>query len=269
MLAYASAGMALFSTIVIISNFGGLVSLIAALMTMIGAVGAVVFYKYGYMVVPWLTTRSNVVVVTDTGYEIPPNQDVIVKKAENGIYYASAFLSLGIHESALEMSSEQLHTYNQQFERAMASFKHVVKVAYMMYAVDISEQRKELEAKKAEAQLRLQREKEKAEPDILKIERYEREVSYYSNQLERISRGVRPMRVVLYAMTTAAGVTREEAISKARAQAQELRTLLENALNADVEILTADEMLRIFEWEKFLPASPEDFERELDLERRS
>ena len=44
---------------------------------------------------PLITTRSNVVLITDTGYEIPPAQDVILKNV-GGIYYASMFLAVKV-----------------------------------------------------------------------------------------------------------------------------------------------------------------------------
>ncbi|MBI2079313.1 hypothetical protein HYT84_00990 [Candidatus Micrarchaeota archaeon] len=68
------------------------------------------------------------------------------------------------------------------------------------------------------------------------------------------------MGVIAYAMTTAAGVSKEGAIASVKAQATELKTVLANALNVEVEWLTADEMLKCFEWEKFFPTSPTELE---------
>ncbi len=265
--AYAALGTSLIGLLVLVSNLSIFLNFIGALAIAFGTLGGLLLYKYGYLVIPWITSRSKVILVTDTGYEIPPTQDVVLTKSkERDIYYATVFLGIKLHKSALEMEESELMNYNKQFERAMASFKKVVKVAYMMQALDISEQKKELEARKAEAQLRLQREREKAEPDVLKIERYEREIAYYQAQIDRIIRGVRPMAVVLYAMTTAAGLTKDEAIAKAKAQASELKTILENTLNTSVEVLTGDELLKALNWEHALPLTKEDLENMVESE---
>ena len=264
-IAVASAGL---SALIALTQGGGIVALVGFVVSGISAVIAVLLLKYGYLVIPLVTKKSRIVLVTTEGYEIPPSQDVIVKKTSSGLYYATVFLGIRIYQSAVEMSEEQLRAYNQYFERAMANFKKVVKIAYMMHAVDITEQKKKYEEKRAEAQLRLQREREKQEPDVLKIQRYEREVAYYTAQIDRLVRGERPMRVVAYAMTTAVGVTKEEAIARARANANELKTLLANALNVEIDVLQADEMLKIFEWEKFMPVSPEELEEKAELKTR-
>ncbi len=267
---YISAGVGLLGAVLAFTiQGGGLMAILGGIISALGAAGAMAIYKYGYMLIPMLTSTSKTVVVTTDGYEIPPTQDAVVKKTKEGVYYASVFLTMKLYQSAVEMTEEQLRAYNKAFETAMAGFKGVVKIAYMLHAVDVSDKKRELETKKAEAQLRLQREREKTEPDPLRIERYEREVMYWNAQIDKLSRGLRPMRVVLYAMTTAAGLTREEALAKARNQAAELRTLLSNALNCEVYVLAADDLMRVLEWEKFMPTSAEELEENLETEGSS
>jgi hypothetical protein len=82
----------------------------------------------------------------------------------------------------------------------------------------------------------------------------------WENQLNKLIKGVKPMGVIAYAMTTAVGVSKEGAMASAKAQANELRTVLANALNVEVRQLTADEMLKCFEWEMFFPATPQELE---------
>jgi hypothetical protein len=264
---YIALGISAFGLFAALAAGGGIVTIIGVFFGALGAVGSLAIYKYGYMVIPWLTQQSKTVFITSEGYEIPPTQDVILKKSENGVYYATAFLGIRLYQSAVEMSEEQLKAYNTLFERAMSGFKKVVKIGYIMHAVDISEKKRELEGKKAEAQLRLQREREKTEPDPLRIERFEREVMYWNAQIDKLTRGLRPMRVLLYAMTTDAGLTRDEAIARVNNNASELRTLLSNSLNCEVVRLTADEMMTAFEWERFLPLTPEDVEARAEMER--
>ncbi len=258
-IAYASAGIGLFGALMALASGGGVLSILGAIFAGLGSAAAVLFLKYGYIIIPMITQRANVVVMTDTGYEIPPSQDVIIRKI-GGMYYASAFLGIKVYESATEKTLEQNVAFNEDFERAISNIKYVAKIAYMLYAEDVGEERKKIETKKAEGQLRLSREREKTEPDVLKIDKYEREVSMWDAQLGKLTKGLRPMGVLAYAMTTASGVTKEAAMAGARAQARELKVTLSNSLNIQVDQLQADQMLKCFEWEKAMPPTP----RELD-----
>ena len=238
---------------------GSPLSLLGGLLAGLGSLFGVLFWKYGYLLIPLITERTKIVMMSDLGYEIPPGQDVVVKSA-NGIFYASSFLGIKIFESATEKSTEENLTYSQFFERAISNIKYVTKVAYLLYVEDVGEKRKTIETRRAEAQLRLARERDKAQPDVLKIDKYERDVSIWDNQLTRLIKGVKPMGVIAYAQTTAVGLSKEAAIASVRSQGNELRTVLANALNVEVVTLTGDEMLKCFEWEKFFPATPQELE---------
>jgi len=238
---------------------GGPFVLIGALMAGLGCLFGILFWKYGYLLVPLITQRTNIIMMSDLGYEIPPSQDVIVKSGE-GVFYASAFLGLKVFESATEKTAEENIAYSQFFERAISNIKYVTKVAYMLYVEDVGEKRKTIETKRAEAQLRLARERDKPEPDVLKMDKYEREVAIWDAQLTRLIKGVKPMGILAYAQTTAVGVSKEAAIAAAKSQAGELRTVLANALNVEVVHLTGDEMLKCFEWERFFPTTPQELE---------
>lgn len=234
-------------------------SLVGAMLCFTGTIAAVAIWKYGYIVIPLITQRTNIILMDKMGYEIPSSQDVIVKNVE-GVYYASVFLGIKIFESTTEKTSEETIAYSQFFERAISNLKYVTKIAYMLYVEDIGEKRKTIEAKRAEAQLRLARERDKGQPDVLRIDKLEREVAIWDMQLQRLIKGVKPMGVTAYAQTTAVGLSKEAAIAGARSQANELRTLLANALNVEVVHLTSDQMLKCFEWEKFFPTTAQELE---------
>ena len=263
MVAYLSAGLAFLGALTGLFGGGGIFSLIGGIVAGLGGLFAVLFIRYGYILLPLVTQQARIVVMTDTGYEIPPSQDVVVKTGADGVYYASAFLGIRIYESASEKTLEENVAYNEYFERAISNLKYVVKIAYMLYVEDITVKRKDIDAKRAEAQLRLARERDKAEPDVLKMDKFEKEVSSWDSQLGKLTKGVKPMGIIVYAMTTAAGVSKEGAIAGVKSQAKELRTVLANALNVEVDWLTADEMLKCFEWEKFFPSSPQELEESM------
>jgi hypothetical protein len=238
---------------------GGPFAIVGGLLAGIGSMMGILFWKYGYLVIPLITQRTNIVMMSDEGYEVPPSQDVVVKSA-NGVFYASAFLGLKIFESATEKTPEENLTYSQFFERAISNLKYVTKVSYMLYVEDVADKRKLVETKRAEAQLRLARERDKPQPDVLRIDRYERDAAMWDGQLTKLIKGIKPMGVLAYAQTTAVGMSKDAAIAAARAQSNELRTVLANALNVEVVSLSGDEMLKCFEWDKFFPTTPQELE---------
>lgn len=245
--------------ILVVLLAGQTFALLGALLAGMGCALGVLFWKYGYLVVPLITQKTNIVMMDNEGYEVPPSQDVIIRQF-GSMYYASAFLGLKIFESATEKSLEENVSYTQYFERAISNLKYVTKISYLLYVEDIGEKRKLIETKRAEAQLRLARERDKSDPDVLKMDKYEKEVALWENQLNRLIKGVKPMGVLAYVMTTGAGISKEQAVAKAKSQANELRTVLANALNVEVVSLQGDEMLKCFEWDRFYPATAQELE---------
>lgn len=243
----------------ILSFAGGPFAILGGLLALIGTAMAVVIWKFGYVILPLITQRTNVVVMDNEGHEIPPSQDVIIKKSD-GKYYASAFLGIRIFESTVEKSESENMVYSQFFERAISDLKFVTKISYLLYVEDIAEERKKIETKRAEAQLRLSRERDKPQPDPLRIDKYERELSAWDFQLNKLIKGIKPMGVIAYAQTTAADISKEGAMAKAKEQAKTLKTVLANALNVEVVSLSGEEMKKCFDWETFYPITPQDLE---------
>ncbi|MGV8176963.1 MAG: hypothetical protein ACP5NX_04130 [Candidatus Bilamarchaeaceae archaeon] len=259
-LMYIPIGAAVLGALFCVLFQGGLFGILGGIIAGVGAVVAILFQKYGYTLFPYVTGAAKMSAYVKEDYKIPPSQDVVVKKGSNGLYYASVFLGMKIFESASEKSLDENVAYNQFFERAISNLKYVTKIGYILYVEDITEKRRTIETKKAEAQLRLSREREKAEPDVLKLDKYEREIGLWEMQLNKLTKGIKPMGVLMYAMTTSVGVSEEGAVASAKAQGRELKTLLDNALNVDSELLTAEQMLRCFDWEFALPTTPQELE---------
>jgi len=260
---YACAAIALLAALAAFGGASGWWLFISAAVAALGALFAVLFHKFGYFLMPFFTKLGRIVLVTDTGYEIPPSQDVILLKMGN-TYYASIFLGVNVFESAIENTPEQNVIYSEYFERAISSVKYVAKYSTLIYVKDISDYRMKVETKRAELQLKLSREREKPEVDVLKIDRYEKELSMWNAEVEKLSKGYKPMASVSYVMTTAIGLTKEGAMAAVRSQANELRSVISNAMNVEVNILAGDEMLRCFEWEHMLPSTVEELRAQIE-----
>ena len=255
--AYGSIGIAVLGTILALN--AGPIGAVGALFSFVGLIIGAAFLVFGYAVVPFITNSTKITMINNImEYEFPPSEDLIVKKVGN-VYYASAFLGIEIYESPTTQIDEGI-SYTEFFERAISTMKYVAKVGYVVYVEDISKKRQEIDTKRAEAQLKLQRERDKGEPDPLRIDKLEAELRILDFQLEKLIKGIKPMGVVAYAMTTAAGVSKDSAMTSARTQGEQVRTAISNSLNVDVKWLSGDETLKCFEWERFVPTSPAELE---------
>jgi len=134
---WLSIGVGLFGALFAFIGPGGMIgSIVGGLLAGLGSLFGILFWKYGYIMVPLLTQRTKVIMMSDEGFEIPPSQDVIVKNA-GGVFYASSFLGIKIFESATEKTTEENIAYSQFFERAISNLKYVTKIAYLLYVEDV------------------------------------------------------------------------------------------------------------------------------------
>jgi len=257
MLSYASVGIGGLGIVLALS--GGPLGVFGAVFSLVGTLIAAGLLSYGFILMPKITKMFNINIVSSTeDYEIPPAQDVIVKHV-GSIYYATSFLNIEIYESPTSQIDEGTY-YNEFFERAVSNLRYVSKIAYIMYVEDISKKRQDIDTKRAELQLKLQRERDKGDPDPLRMDKLQAELKEFDYQLEKLIKGIKPMGVLAYAMTTAAGISKDAAMTAARAQAEQVRTAVSNSLNVEVKKLSGDEMLKCFEWERFFPTSIQEIE---------
>ena len=255
-MAYATIGVSLFIFIIVFTlNLPAGIAWLKPVIAIISAGGVVLsfaMWKWGYIFVPFFTKRANIVEVHDGGWELNPAQDAVIKKIGD-TYYASVFLQIKMYKSATERTAEENVVYVDSFERAISNIKYPVKISTMLFAKEISKYREDLETKRYSAQLKLQREREKPDPDILAIDRLEKEVAMWEAQLSKIAGGERPMGLIAYAMTTGTGITRDAAVAVSKNMAAEIKTLLSNALNIDVTYLYGEDMKKCYEMEYMIP----------------
>jgi len=242
---------ALIVLIFVTNGFGGITTWMIILTASLSTSGLLIF-KYGYWIVPFLTRRVRVIDVIEEPYEITSAQDAVIKKIGN-TYYASVFIHVKIYESSTEKSNDEKFSFMDLWERAVSSLKFVTKFCIASYVKDLSKYRDIIENKKADAQLRLANERGKPEPDKLKIETLEREISMWDNMVSKLSSGANPISQITYIMTTGEGATAEMALAAAKNQANEIKSTISTTLNAEVAMLTGEDMRRCFEWELMLP----------------
>lgn len=253
--ALGALAVAIFAVLAAFLAQNSILAFISAFFVMV----SVAIWKAGHLIIPFITKQANIIEIHDS-YIIPPARDLVFKRVGSK-YYATVFLQARISSSVTEMDISSKSMFMEYFERAISSLNCVVKFSVMVCGVDLGEFAQKLKAKRSEietAQAKLASTKGVSEQ--ADITRLEREVSMINRQLQRLVSGEKPMKVVCTMMTTAVGLSKDEAAHKARAQAKEVRTVVSNALNVDILYLKGEDMLRCFEWEYMLPATVEELE---------
>lgn len=244
----------------VLSLAGGLFCLAASLFfgsAPAAALGALFFFlalaawKYGYALYPYFA-RNAKIVEAGRNFEIPPSQDVVVGK-EGGSFLATVFLAARLYESASEGGAEQA---GRMFERAISSSGFPFKVCCLVCPLPLRLELDEMREKRSLAESRREKlshgkggESERA--------RLEREIAMWGRQIDRLAGGEKPLEVVFYLSTTADGRTKEEAVSRAKAQGEELSVVMGSALSCEIVRLQGEEMKRAFWWDFFGPSTRE------------
>ncbi|HNT60582.1 MAG TPA: hypothetical protein PKJ97_01230 [Candidatus Bilamarchaeaceae archaeon] len=252
--------------VTVMSLAGGLAALVIAIVLwnpLFAALAALFFsasllvWKYGYLLIPYITKAGRIVEIRG-GYEIPPTRDCIIKKSGNG-FYATKFLEIRYYESTVDKTNQDRSSMLSAFEKALASLKNTVKISLLVSEVDLTREIDEIKTRRSSAENK----RRKLPANSEELIRLDREIAMYNRQLERITHGDRPLVLTSFVSTTAYGVTREEALSKVRRQAKEVKTIISSTLGADVADLFDLDMIRCFEWEFFLPPEVEQLKDEV------
>jgi hypothetical protein len=250
----------------VLSLAGGLFCLAASLFfgsAPAAAAGALFFFlslllwKYGYALYPYFAKGAKLV-EAGRNFEIPPTQDVVVGK-EAGSFLATAFLYAHLYESASEGGAAQA---GKMFEKAVSSAGFPFKVCCLVCPLPLRAELDEMREKRSMAESRRGKlrhgrgnESERA--------RLEREIAMWGRQMEKLASGEKPLEVVFYLSTTAQGRTKEEAVSRARSQSEELSVVVGSALSCEITPVKGEEMKRLFWWDFFGPAGREDLADQL------
>ena len=235
-------------------------SLLFAFLGVLCFVFGLAVLRYGHVLVPVLLQHRNVVERINE-HVVPPSNDVITKE-NNGVHYASVFLQAQVVDSVSDKTSEQKQLLSEYFERAVSNLGFVCKYSFMIVAKDIQKYREKILTRRGIAELRLSKLKgqnlDGANEMIAR--KYEREIQLWTKQLSRLTTGEKPLEAVCYIMTTASGLTNEEAIVRARRQADQIVSTVSNALNVEIKQLKGNDMKKCFEWEYALPTTLQELE---------
>ncbi|MEM4348573.1 MAG: hypothetical protein QXN37_03320 [Candidatus Anstonellaceae archaeon] len=219
---------------------------------------SVALWKYGYLIIPFFAKRAKIVEI-GRNFEIPPSQDVVVGKA-GWNFVATAFLAIKFYESASEKDEKGKQTLAEMFERAVSTVGFPFKLSCIVCPLDLKNEIEEARARRSLAESKLEKLQKRQSAERARLKR---EIAMWDRQIERLSSGRMPLEVLFCLSTTASGLTKEEAIARANAQAEELSVVVGGALSCEVVRLKGEEMKKCFWWDFFGPSDREELADEL------
>jgi len=243
---------------------GGFFCLAAALFfqsAAASAIGALLFFlslllwRYGYVLIPYFMKNAKVV-EAGRNFEIPPSQDVIVGK-QGWNYLASVFLAARLYESASEKTERQKGVMGEMIEKAISSAGFPFKVCCLVSPLELKNELEEIRTKRSMAEDRMGKLKGGSRHDA-EGARLEREIAMWNRQIEKLTTGEKPLETVFYFSTTASGLTKEEAISRARRQGEELSVVAGRARSCEMVQLKGEDMKKCFWWDFFGPTDRDE-----------
>ncbi len=211
----------------------------------------------GHILTPLLTKMLKVT-YNKGEYIIPPGQEVIIRRSGNK-YLACKYLLLNIQERE-EISKMEEHsiTYVQDIENALGTITVPTKINILISNKEVGGFRDETQSKVYELSLKIKREMEKGEPDVIKIDKWQKEKERQENLLKRLAGGVKPINTICYVSTLGRGITIDEAIDKANAQTREIKAVLSNSMNSEIIDLIGEDMELCFNLDFFPPYDNDD-----------
>ncbi|MDP2717256.1 MAG: hypothetical protein Q8P02_00775 [Candidatus Micrarchaeota archaeon] len=238
---------------------GGLLSVVAALVfgnALVLAFAAAFFalavfiQRMGGVLLPVLLSGLKAV-ETRGGWSIRDGVAVISDKDR---FVASAFLEVDVAFSP-SVQAEREPSYAASFEKALCALSFPAQFGLLVYALDVEKYRHDVLTRRLEAEMKLSRLRQAPKPDAVSVAKTERELAMHTRLLERLSAGQNPLDVLYYVSTAAEGASEGQAISRAKLQARELKTLVANALNVPVRELSGDALKQCLDWRVALPGN--------------
>lgn len=215
-------------------------------------------WKYGYLIIPPLCSIFGIR-ASACGFELSPAQDAIIEQ-DGPDFIASAFLQLEIPQSLSDKPPEEAAAYCKSLESALCSLKSTCQISLALSSLDLGPEIEDIKARRSMAESRLASLfSSKGPQDSSQAALLKREISMWNRLLSKLTSGSKPMEVFFYALTSARGASRQEALNHLSSQSLEVSTALSSALNVQARRLCADQLVRCVRFCRNVPQTKEEF----------
>jgi hypothetical protein len=242
----------------------GVFGLLSAILILLGIAAILIMNWADFVLFSLVTTIFNVTFQPAGGYKIIKTQDAIVKDV-NGLYYATGFVTANLfgyvfkQEEAVDQVSEDAKLIGapDAWERAVMSIGYPFKFHVLSTGLDVQKVRDELEGKRSYQEFQMSRAMQSTGSNDIAITDLQRKINVLQTQINRISQGEKPIATIMYAETTAIGISEKAAIDALTGQINGLQVAL-GALDVDLIRVVGRELYTLFNFNFGLPTSEEE-----------
>ncbi|MBS3069638.1 hypothetical protein J4441_04710 [Candidatus Micrarchaeota archaeon] len=202
---------------------------------------SLLIWKYGYILIPPICSLFGIRAQAH-GFELSLQQDAIISQ-EGSDFVASAYLELQMPHSLSDKPPEEAAAYCKSFEAALCSLKAPCQFSLLLSNLDLSGELESIKARRSMAESKLASLLSSKDPlNSAQSALLKREIAMWNRLFSKLTSGSMPMEVLFYALTSARGASRQEALTRLSSQALEISAALSSSLNVGARRLSAEQL---------------------------
>ena len=263
----------IFSLVIIVLSFAILTSLhgtytiIGLVLVVIALVFIIAMNWADFLLMPALTSVLGMTFQPARNYTITKGQNAIIKNV-NGLFYATGYITANLfaytfkEETAAEEDEVRLAAAPEMWERAVMSLGFPYKFHVLSCGMDVQKVRDEIEGRRSFQEFQLSRALQSGSNEVT-VTDLQRRVNIEQAKMDRISQGEKPIATLMYAETTAVGITEKAATDALDAQIKQLQIAL-SSLDLQLNRIVGRELYTLFRYNFSMPNSFADIASAFD-----
>jgi hypothetical protein len=245
-------------------------SILAIVMGLVTLVMLMLMTWADYVVFPLFTKAIGVTFQPAKDYKIVADQAAVLKNV-GGIFYATGFITASLFPYVFKEGSiqpnegEQVLTSAEKWERIVMSLNFPFKYHILAASRNVQEVREDIEGRRSYQEFQLSKAMQESSVNETVITNIQRNISIIEAQMERISRGERPLSAIMYIETTSYGVSEKAAVDALNEQVNDLQVAF-SAFDVSLQRITGRELYTLFMFNFSLPFTREIAESYFDVQ---
>ncbi len=255
-----------------LSNIGsGLTSYFAMLLIALEFAFLLIMVFADFVLFPLIMGMLGITFQPARNYKITKGQDAVIKNV-SGLYYATGYVTANLFAYVFKAErigeGEELRQIQapEAWEKSVMSINFPFKFNVISAGLDIQTVRDELEGKRSFQEFQLSRVMQSGNPNESIIADIQRKINVIQAKIDRISQEEKPIATLMYAETTAVGVSEKAAMDALAAQIKQLQIAL-GVLDVQITRIVGRELYTIFKFGYSLPTSYQDIATFFDSQK--
>lgn len=239
-----------------LTSFHGIYTIIGLALVAIALVFMLAMNWADFLLVPAITSILGMTFQPARNYTITKGQNAIIKNF-NGLFYATGYVTANLfaytfkEETAPEEDETRLASAPEMWEKAVMSLGFPYKFHVLSCGMDVQKVRDEIEGRRSFQEFQLSRALQSGANEVT-VTDLQRRVNIEQAKMDRISQGEKPIATLMYAETTAVGITEKAATDALDAQIKQLQIAL-SSLDVQLSRIVGRELYTLFGYNFSMP----------------